>query len=539
MNSITIHDMEEKYPKAAQLVEDTLQSRQISRVVLTETMMVFEALYHNVQEQLAGTGIPVTLTAKKRLGDLKITLGFEGGMMDPTDNTDSLSPETQILKTYSDKFDYSYRFGYNRIEIEVKKSIQLTQLIFLFAVLASVTMYAIFRTHMGESLQADLQRNIILPLEQLFANAMLMIAAPVTFFSLLKNRTNAYIVSEWNATVRRLYRVSLISSFIAVLMAILSALVVTNNIHFAHGLLTSGGNLTMDFSISETISSLLPSNIFEPFITISPFPLIILTLMVTYALFSAGKYFDLINQLIGAGYVVFSKMLSIIMFTMPFFLFIAFMDGFLRFGFGILVFLLQILITVFVSLLALMLFYFIRLAYARINPFHFMRQLIPLLKENYLINSSIDAAPYNIRWCFQNLKLNRKKLQESLPIMAQINLDGNCFLITLTTLIYISFSGTEVDLINLIGIGILVLFLSMGAPNQPGSCLIGMLIIFYHMNAFQLVPLAIFTEAMFGGLQNLVNVLGDIITVAVDNARLTDSKGRSADSKGRPGAGRN
>ena len=519
MKSITIYNMEEEYPAAAQLIEEIFRRRKLSRVVRTETMMIFEALYHNVQQKLAGSSIPVTLTVKQRMGDLKITLGFEGGMMDPAENCDDLSPETQILKTYSDKYNYSYRFGYNKIEIEVRKSIQLTQMIYLAAALASLAVYAIIRAKAGAVLQQELLQNLIVPLEQLFANAMVMIAAPVTFCSLLKNRTNAYIVSEWNTTVRRLYRVSMGSSIIAVLMAILAAFVVSNYAHYAHNLLKHNGALRIDFSISELISGLMPSNIFEPFITISPFPLIILTLMVTYALFSAGKYFDLINQLIGAGYVVFSKLLSIIMFTMPFFLFTAFLDGFLRYGFGILQFLLQVLFTVACSLVLLLLFYAVRLGYVKINPFTFLRKLKPLLVENYLINSSIDATPYNIRWCMQNLKLNRKKLQESLPIMAQINLDGNCFLITLTALIYISFSGTEVSILNLVGIGILVLFLSMGAPNQPGSCLIGMLIIFYHMNAQVLIPLAIFTEALFGGLQNLVNVLGDIITVTVDEAR--------------------
>ena len=111
--------------------------------------------------------------------------------------------------------------------------------------------------------------------------------------------------------------------------------------------------------------------------------------------------------------------------------------------------------------------------------------------------------------------------------MAQINLDGNCFLITLTALIFISVSGTGIDLFHIGSIGVLVLFLSLGAPNQPGSCLIGMLIIFYHMDAPQLMPLALFTEVMFGGMQNLINVLGDIVTIVVDDARVKKSKERA------------
>lgn len=531
MKSITICNLEEDYPKAAQMVGDTLNFWKINRVVRTETMMIFEALYHNLQEKLGGSTVPITLTAKQSLGDQKIILGFEGGMMDPMDSGAAFSPETQILKTYSDKFVYSYRYGYNRIEIDVRKSFQMTQIVCLIAAAVAVIAYFLMRENLEPSVQQGLLNNLIVPLEQLFANAVVMIAAPVTFFSLLKNQINASIVAEWNSTVKRLYRNSMISSVISVLLAIFAALIVSNLLSFTHDLLANAGTLQIKFTIKEIISNLVPSNIFEPFITISPFPLIILTLMVAYSLFSTGKHFDLINQLSDAAYVVFARMLGMIMFTLPFFLVMAFLDVLMNYGVKLLIFLPMVLVLVLASLLLLLLFYAVRLGVFGINPFHFLKQVIPLLKENYLINSSLDAVPYNIRWCVQNLKLNRKKLQESMPVMAQINLDGNCFLITLTALIFISVSGTGIDLFHIGSIGVLVLFLSMGAPNQPGSCLIGMLIIFYHMDAPQLMPLALFTEVMFGGMQNLINVLGDIVTIVVDDARIKKSKERKERAK--------
>ena len=233
---------------------------------------------------------------------------------------------------------------------------------------------------------------------------------------MLKNRTNAYIVSEWNPTVRRLHHAALVSSIIAVLLAIAAALIISQLTNFGRSMLTDFGSLQIDFSIGDVISNLLPSNIFEPFITISPFPLIILTLMMTYALFSAGKHFALINQLINAFYVVFSKLLSMIMFTLPFFLFTAFLDVLLQRGFISLAFLLEVLVAVACSLLLLWLYYAVRLIHVGIKPFHFMKELMPLLKANYLINSCIDAVPYNIRWCVQNLNLRRKNLQESMQM---------------------------------------------------------------------------------------------------------------------------
>lgn len=518
MKTITINKVEEGFPKAAELVEEALVRKKISRVMHNETMMLFEAVYHNLQEQLQGSNTQITISAQKRLGDLKIIIGYEGGMMDPTESSDEFSPETRILEAYNDKIDYSYRFGHNKIDITVRKSFQLTQIIYLLAVLTALAVYIPIRLYMNMEIRQDLLDQVVFPIEQLFANAMVMIAAPVTFFSLLKNRTNAYIVAEWNDNVRRLHSSAFGSSIVAVLLAIVAGLIANWVFRGSNGLLAKYSDLTINTSFSDMLSGLMPSNIFEPFITISPFPLIILTFMVTYALFSAGKHFDLINQLINAFYKVISTMLSMIMMTMPFFLFTAILDLLLRRGFSVLWNLVQLFIIVMISLSLLWLFYGIRLKRVGIPPLRFLNKLMELLRENFVINSAIDAAPYNVRWCVHNLKLNRKRLHESVPIMAQINLDGNCFLITLTALLFISFSSTEVTVLNIIGIAVLVLFLSMGAPNQPGSCLIGILIIFYHMNAFSLIPLAIFTEAMIGGVQNLVNVAGDIVTIAVDEA---------------------
>lgn len=74
------------------------------------------------------------------------------------------------------------------------------------------------------------------------------------------------------------------------------------------------------------------------------------------------------------------------------------------------------------------------------------------------------------------------------------------------------FSNTDVSWVNIVLIAVLVFFLSLGAPNQPGSVLIGITIILAYMNSQNLIPLAIICEAAFGGLLNLINITGDIIT---------------------------
>ena len=136
-----------------------------------------------------------------------------------------------------------------------------------------------------------------------------------------------------------------------------------------------------------------------------------------------------------------------------------------------------------------------------------------------LINSAINAVPFNIRYCARKYKFSRKNLSTKLPILAETNLDGNCYLIMLISMIFIFLLGIEVSWLHIVGIAVLILFLSLGAPNQPGSIVIGMLIITFFLQADELISIAIFAEVFFGAIQNIINVVGDIVTVAIEESK--------------------
>ena len=163
--------------------------------------------------------------------------------------------------------------------------------------------------------------------------------------------------------------------------------------------------------------------------------------------------------------------------------------------------------------------YAIRLRLHGVEVIPFARKLGPLLRENIRIGSAIDAAPYNVRYCSKTFNMDRAMLDRDLPVLAEINLDGNCFLLVFFTLAFAFATGTDLSWLNLIGLAALVLFLSFGAPNQPGSILVGMLIITMYLNSLEVVCVAIYLESFFGIAQNAVNVIGDIVMVAIEDSK--------------------
>ena len=103
--------------------------------------------------------------------------------------------------------------------------------------------------------------------------------------------------------------------------------------------------------------------------------------------------------------------------------------------------------------------------------------------------------------------------------MAQTNLDGNCFIIMLLAMFSIFITNSEVSWLNVVVVGLIVLFLSCGAPNQPGSILIGMLIVFAYLNIDGGVSMALCFELFCGSLQNIINVISGVVTVTESETR--------------------
>ena len=83
-------------------------------------------------------------------------------------------------------------------------------------------------------------------------------------------------------------------------------------------------------------------------------------------------------------------------------------------------------------------------------------------------------------------------------------------------MLFIFILGADASWLLIAEIAIIILFLSLGAPNQPGSILIGIFIITFLLKADELSSVAIYAEVLFGAIQNIINVTGDIVTVAIE-----------------------
>ena len=520
--SIEIPASVEYFEKIHSFIEKRLCRSNISKEIMSETFVVLEALFSSLLDQGFDQDTLLRVSVTKSFGEINIDLGFEGKPFAPVGGGGGgTSPEASILKAFEDEFSHSYWNGYNRIHIAVKRSFQTSLFLELGTILIAVLVYIPINACVSIKYQLIIADNIVFPLIKMFSNGMLMIGAPVTFFSLLKNYTDIYVISERNSAGRKLQIKTLITSVIAVILAIITGLIVALVMSEQLTALSEGTRIGGEApSLAELIESLVPSSIFAPFATIMPVPLIVVAMIVTYAFCTVGKYFDQMKKAVDACYTLFSRMLQVVMSAFPLFCFLALLYPLLGEGYETLLMILAVVGMSAASLVVMAAFYLIRLLIGGVRLRPFLRHLPALLKENFKIGSAIDAVPFNIRYCARNYGMDRKRISDKFAVLAQLNLDGNCYLVMLVAMIFIFMQGNQASWYHIAVIAILVVFLSFGAPNQPGSILIGTLIVALFLQGDVLIPTAVYLEAFFGGIQNLINVTGDVVTVAIEEKQV-------------------
>lgn len=515
-------------------IEELLGHRSIDERTKVETLLVFEALYNDMLRQGIPEDTVVHVWCIRLFGDLRIKIGFEGNMYVPASGiSDETAADDRIITAFADKIESRYHGGHNNLILTAHRSSFKHAKLNLIALILAVIVYFLLAKLTRGSEQQDRIGDIIFYVEKLFTDAIISIGAPVTFFSLLRNLTGMFIAAEGNSRMRKIELNAILTSIVAVVMGIFMSVLLSlpyANIYLTVALAVGGeGPMDLDLSVKEKathiIESLVHPSVFGSFESFSPFPLIFLAILTTYALCSSGSYYEGIRKVIDGFYVLFSKMLSAVMYTLPFFCFMAVLDVLYIEGFPIVMFLVGLIILVPVSLIAMGVFESARLMAAGVKLGAFVKKLVPLILENLKINSTIDAVPFNTRYCVTQFGIDRKLLDESLPALASVNLNGNCFIITFIAIMFVQFNDLSVTSWGDIAIiGIVVFFLSLGAPNQPGSILIGMLVILSYVQATWAISVAICCEALFGGYLSMTNAVGDIVTVMVTNEREIKEK---------------
>jgi|GEM_PF-5773313 len=492
-----------------------LKSCGIADAQQQDTHAIFEELFAMLSTPDSGfAGMTAQLSVSTGLTGTVIRLQFAGArFVADYDAGGQNNPGLLILQEYSDRIHFDYRRGVNTLTVAAKRrSNKLLYASYAALGLAAVC-YAVLSLLAGEGLRQTVT-DVIGRLLQVFFDAVLLLSGPVTFFSIITNLTNCIVRID--------HRVSFRSLLFSILRTSVGAIVIATGIYYAVGHLVPlqavavpGFSVGITQKVMQSIRDVIPESIFAVFTELSPLPLILTALVTAGAICTMDKYFTPMKTMTDAINDLNSRMLALVMALQPAATFLAVLDLLLRLRGQVVWLALGVLGIAALSGLIMLLADFAELAAGGIRPIPFFKKCLPALQETGRVNSCIDAAPYLSQYMGRTFGIDRNLIRDQVRILTQINLDGNCLMLTLITLLISLCSGQLLRPEQVVLIGLLVLGLSVGAPNQPGSVMVGMSILTRYLNVpGKYASSIVLLELVLGSAILFLNTFGVLQVIA-------------------------
>lgn len=517
----------ESVPAIIQASIIDLQTRKVNEKLLNEYRLVIEELATKLIENANSDGI-LTLESYKRFGTHYLRLCCPGSPVILT-GTDEKDFGGIIIEEFRDYLKQSYSSGRNYITFVPSSGSRLP--LYCGVLLSTIPVYLLLQAVLPPESLLYLKDSIAYPIACLFISLIQMLSAPVLFFSIAATCISLQRTFEHDGRLYRLFGKYFATTLIALGVGIAGWLV------YSHlGVIPDNSHLQdvsadiMGSGFADVISQFVTPNIVLPFTITNPIPLLLLAILLGVA---SGSVFGMegktLCHLVDTMDKLFERMLAIAYMLLPFFLFFSLLSGLLLDGLNYLVTLIHCLILYVPLFLVMLLVYVVQLAINGINLPEFWKKYKPLIIENLKIGSNIDALPYNKRMLSRLNRGNGSMIQKSLLLGTMVNMDGNCLMLSGFTFIFASSCGITFNLTSIIACIFIIMLISLGIPNQPGSLILGLGFLsgYLGISAEVYTPIII-TEALFGWLCSFVNSIGDVTTV------LTQLKSTSSNSANSP-----
>lgn len=524
-------------------IEETLKAYKVKPKFIKESMLLSEESMVRLIDNAPVDGT-IHIHIKKKRGLASITLSAPGTDMTGATITDlgvnmddvGRGNESEIrsilMKAYEDKMRYARKGKYNFITVTVGMPEKVFAVKTLIALGVALVTGAILQFALSDAAKTALDSYFFSPIEQIFINLLMLVAAPTVFFSIMVSVANYSSFSDPGRVSVKTFVGYALTSIAAVLVGIL----VFNT--FKPGLdgqllpiiTDSGHDLSAQSTdFIQTIVNIVPSNIIDPFRNVDTLQLIFLALICGVALGRIGDYSKTLRNMVEALNTLFTKIVSLLMNVIPFIAFVATVSLMLSVGRGIAISVAELLGVVIVGIAVMMLIYCILvLVIGRVSPFVFLKKYFPLMKETFILGSGLSALPKTMRCCKNSLGISPKVYSFSIPFGASFNMDGNCVYLTVAGLFIARLCGIEFSSSQILPLVFTVLILSIGAPITPGTTIICLTIILNQMGVSLTAVSVLFgINAVIEMFLGMSNTTGDVaVSLAIartENLLNTDA----------------
>ena len=515
--------------KTLLFIEETLKAYKMKQRDLLEALLISEETILLLSE-CAPDDADITVSITRQMGVPHIRLTAPGPALSldehlGTVSIDQLGEEAEtairsvMLRNYANSIKYRHSRSKNIITIVtgVPERVLAVRAVTAMALAVLTALY--FRQFLPAGASQWVSGNLLTPLENLFISALMCVTAPAVFVSITCSMFRFEGFSELEQSGKTVVVSYFLTSAAAALVgASIFQLFSPGRVGaFAAQTETAA---TEGFSLLEIFKTLIPPNIVEPFISVNSLQLMVVAITIGAALTMSGKRVRHLKVLLEELDILCGKVSSLIMYSVPVAVYCSTANILLSARGDLLLSVGGLIVTLLAGMLSLLVMYCLILLFVvRLNPLHFLRKYIPVMKNVFLKGSSVAAIPLNMRISKRQLGVPQNICSFSIPLGATINMDGNCMCLTVISLFFARIYGVTLGTNELFVLLLLVLILSLGAPIAPGTLILCLVTLSAQMGidisaSSMIIGINFILEMLLG----VVNSIGDIV-VALMAAR--------------------
>lgn len=364
---------------------------------------------------------------------------------------------------------------------------------------------------------------------QVFLNALKMIVIPLIMSSLIFNIAKFENVEGLSLISIKTVLFYILSSFAAILIGITIVNLVSPGLSEGIGAGSLLGlnnkseidliiNSQNEYTLSSFFLKIFSGNIFSSIASGNMLFIILFSILIGISIRSIkSKSMDVIKDFWEGTYLVFIKIMYLILFFTPFGIFFLVTKASMSFEPESYVILSKFFLTVISSLMIHMfVFYSLILMIFKVNVIKHFKGVSQALLVAFSTSSSVATIPVTLRCLIEKLSYKEDKVNFIIPIGATINMDGTALFECVVVIFIAQLYGIDLSFIEQLLILLLALITSIGVAGIPSASFVAIIVILGAVGLpFEAVGIIIGIDRLLDMLRTSVNVYGDTCCVSI------------------------
>ena len=364
---------------------------------------------------------------------------------------------------------------------------------------------------------------------QVFLNALKMIVIPLIMSSLIFNIAKFENVEGLSLISIKTVLFYILSSFAAILIGITIVNLVSPGLSEGIGAGSLLGlnnksdidlivNSQNEYTLSSFFLKIFSGNIFTSIASGNMLFIILFSILIGISIRSIkSKSMDVIKDFWEGTYLIFIKIMYLILFFTPFGIFFLVTKASMSFEPESYVILSKFFLTVISSLMIHMfVFYSLILMIFKVNVIKHFKGVSQALLVAFSTSSSVATIPVTLRCLIEKLSYKEDKVNFIIPIGATINMDGTALFECVVVIFIAQLYGIDLSFIEQLLILLLALITSIGVAGIPSASFVAIIVILGAVGLpFEAVGIIIGIDRLLDMLRTSVNVYGDTCCVSV------------------------